>query len=82
MAGSQQEGYGHNSRKDFLRFVGMAIGSLLEVETQIEIANRLGYISDDVFSDIFRKIRRVAQLLYGLKAWCETPRTIAAARFS
>jgi len=73
------EGYGRNSRKDFQRFVGLALGSLLEVETQLEIANKLAYISDEALSDIFRKTRRVAQLLHGLKAWCETPANTTAA---
>ena len=72
------EGYGRNSRKDFQRFIGMALGSLLEVETQLEIANLLGYISDEALSNVFGKSRRVAQLLHGLKAWCETPVDAAA----
>ncbi|MBZ5566901.1 MAG: four helix bundle protein [Acidobacteriia bacterium] len=73
------EGYGRKSRKDFQRFIGMALGSLLEVETQLDIANRLGYVSDEVLSDVFRKSRRVAQLLHGLRAWCEAPVGAAAA---
>jgi four helix bundle protein len=73
------EGYGRNSRKDFQRFVGLALGSLLEVETQLEIANRLAYISDEAPADILRKTRRVAQLLHGLRAWCDTPANATAA---
>jgi four helix bundle protein len=38
------EGYGRNSWKDFQRFIGLALGSLLEVETQLEISNKLGYL--------------------------------------
>jgi four helix bundle protein len=73
------EGYGRNSRKDFQRFIGMALGSLLEMETQLEIAHQLGYISGAALSDIFSKSRRVAQLLHGLKAWCEPSANVAAA---
>ena len=34
------EGYGRNSTLDYIRFLRMAIGSLYEIETQLEIAFR------------------------------------------
>lgn len=65
------EGYGRVSTRDFHRFIGQAHGSLLEVETQLEIAKNLGYITADEMLRLSRMTRRVAQLLYGLKNWCE-----------
>ena len=38
------EGHGRNSRKEFHQFVGQVRGSLVEVETQLEIAMNLGYL--------------------------------------
>jgi four helix bundle protein len=67
------EGYGRNSRKDFHRILGQALGSLLEVETQVEIARNLHYLSEPQTNDLLQRIRRVAQLLNGLKGWCESP---------
>ena len=38
------EGQGRRTTLDFLRHVSIAYGSLLELETQILIATRLGYL--------------------------------------
>ncbi len=40
------EGHTRESRKEYLHHVSVAHGSLAEVETQLEIARRLGYVSD------------------------------------
>ena len=41
------EGQGRNSTRDFLHFLSMAQGSLMELETQITIAERLGYLESE-----------------------------------
>jgi len=41
------EGAGRQSNIDFAHFLDIALGSTFEVETQLQIANNLGYISDD-----------------------------------
>ena len=38
------EGNGRNTTRDYLHFLGMAYGSVKEVETQVLIAERLRYI--------------------------------------
>lgn len=40
------EGYARNSRNELHHFLGQARGSLAELETQIEIAMNLGYMSE------------------------------------
>ena len=40
------EGNGRESKTEYARFLGIARGSLCETETQLEIARRLGYVSD------------------------------------
>lgn len=61
----QTEGSGRNSTKDFIRFLNITSGSLSEVETQIEIAKRLEYISDT--ENIKKTITSLQKMLYKLK---------------
>lgn len=41
------EGAGRRGNKEWTRFLYIALGSLSELETQIEIAKMLGYINDN-----------------------------------
>jgi len=42
------EGQARNSGKQFLQFLSIALGSLAELETQLELATRLEYSKDEV----------------------------------
>jgi len=59
------EGQGRNSRGEFLQFLGHAKGSLLEVETQILVAERLKYLSREKVQEVTKQIERVSRLLNG-----------------
>lgn len=61
------EGQGRRSSRDFLQFLSIASGSLHEVETQVLIAQRLGYIDQRNITNILEQISRVGQLINGLK---------------
>ncbi len=41
------EGAGRNSKKEFRNFLGIANGSLNELTTQLELASRLGFTTDE-----------------------------------
>ena len=58
------EGAGRESSADFTRFLVIARGSLSELETQLLISQRLGYV-DDV-SGLLSKIKEIFMLLKGL----------------
>ena len=60
------EGFGRNTHKDFAHFLSQARGSLYEVETQLEVAVRLGYMTPD--SEITAKISSVSKMLWSLRA--------------
>jgi len=60
------EGYGRNSKEDYLRFLRIARGSLYEFQTQIEIAANLSYLDKEYFSRIFESAREVERILNGL----------------
>ncbi len=63
------EGYGRNSRNELHHFVGQARGSLAEIETQVEIARNLGYLTNEVTSELLGRIAEVGRMLTGLRAW-------------
>lgn len=46
------EGKGHRSTKEFLHFLFHARGSILEVQTQLLIASKLGYLPEQQCSDL------------------------------
>ncbi len=58
------EGSGRNNRKEFIQFLYIANGSLSELETQLDIALRLGYLSD--ISAHIENIKYIRKLLLGL----------------
>ena len=64
IASNIAEGAARTSRKEFLQFLSIASGSLSELDTHIEIAERLGYVSDS--ADIRRRMDYVFALLAGL----------------
>ena len=49
------EGYGRKSSGDYKRFLQIAVASLFELQTQLEIAFNLKYMVNDVFKDLLLK---------------------------
>lgn len=64
------EGCARNSSAETIHFLYIAIGSLAEVETQLIISNRLGYIPDIL--EIMKHILLVKQLNFGLIKYLKT----------
>lgn len=58
------EGRGRMTRGEFRQFLGHAKGSLCEVETQLVIAQDLGYLKDP--QQLLEKLHEIARLLNGL----------------
>lgn len=65
------EGYGRNSRNELHHFIGQARGSLLELETQVEIAGRLGYVDVGAGAALLRRTDEIGRILAGLRTWSE-----------
>ena len=53
------EGAGHPTDRDFAHYLDMALGSAYEVETQLIIANGVGYLSEDVFNVFMEKLQKL-----------------------
>jgi four helix bundle protein len=50
-----------------LHFLRIAIGSAAEVDTQLELARRLRFVTADTTREIDRQLERVRQMLYGMR---------------
>ena len=53
------EGYGRNSTKEYISFLHIARGSNCELQTQLLICKRLGYIIDDKIINLTEEITRM-----------------------
>ena len=66
IASNIAEGAARDTKKDFIRFLHNAKGSLSELDTQVIICIQLGYLSVDDFEILNEHIERVSRLLTGL----------------
>jgi len=66
VASNIAEGTGRNTKKDFGHFLGMALGSCFELETQLIIANKLEFIEratiDNLIPDLHVLQKRIHRL--------------------
>jgi four helix bundle protein len=60
------EGFNRRSRAAYRSHVAIALGSQAEIETLVELAVRLRYLSDDSATPLQSSIGRVGRLLHGL----------------
>jgi len=60
------EGTARSSDKDTIRFIYVALGSLAEVETQIIIAGKLKYLSEETVEQILGNTKVLRKMLMGL----------------
>ena len=64
--GNIAEGQGRGSRREFARFLSVSRGSLSELETQILLAQRFGYLGAEASQTLIGQSRTVGRLLNGL----------------
>lgn len=60
------EGAGRRTTGEFIQFVGIARGSLAELETLFVVAGRLGYLEDSVLEHLLIDVAEVGRMLTGL----------------
>lgn len=58
------EGAGKNSDKDFVRFLSIAQGSSYELQTQLILSQRLGFINKDNCDAIVNDISEIQKMNY------------------
>jgi len=60
------EGAARQTKKEFINYLHMAQGSLSELDTQLELASRLGYLKDDLLTMMDERMRRIDKMISGL----------------
>jgi four helix bundle protein len=60
------EGAGRITKGEFIQSIGHARGSLLEIETQVIVANRLGYVTAEETAAVLEGTNEVGKLANGL----------------
>jgi four helix bundle protein len=74
VASNIAERWGRRSRKDYGRFVLVARGSNDELQTQLVIAERLGFGSAEQFVEANALSDEIGKMLCGLHSFLQTPR--------
>jgi len=61
------EGAADRSKEQFRNFLSISIGSLNELNTQLEIAFRIGYLNDTNYDEAQKLVDECLAVTYGLK---------------
>jgi len=60
------EGAARQSGKEFIHFLSMAQGSASELATELLIAHRLGYLSEETYSEMSAQLDSIGRMIIGL----------------
>jgi four helix bundle protein len=60
------EGAARQGSKEFLHFLSIAQGSTSELETELLIAQRLGYLEPQVHEAMYAELNAIARMIVGL----------------
>ena len=69
------EGHARTGPREFYHHVSIAFGSLAEVETQLTIANRLGYLNEERTQQLLECLIEARRPLSGLLQSLRSPKT-------
>src|ERR1043165_8987316 len=62
------EGYGRYSKRETIRFLNIANGSLVELDTHLELARRAGYLPDTEVEALSARVRSLGAMIFAFKA--------------
>ncbi len=67
VASNIAEGTSRSSDKEFNYFLSISLGSLFEIETQVTIAFRVGYISKNELENLYSEIKQLIKMMMAFK---------------
>lgn len=60
------EGAARKSNKEFIQFLHIALGSTVEIETQLIISKNLKFMNDELFLELDKERNDIGRMLFGL----------------
>ena len=60
------EGHGRSTTGEYIQHLGIAHGSLMELETHIQIASRLGYLTETQLRCVFERTPELGRMINAL----------------
>ncbi len=67
MAANIAEGKGRGTPKEFVRYLGIADGSLTEIDTYYVIAQQLNYIDQHELNEVVEQLEELGRIITGLR---------------
>jgi four helix bundle protein len=61
------EGRGRKHKAEFIQYLSIAYGSLAELETHLQIAQRLNYIDMEKLNQLLEKTAEIGRMINGLR---------------
>lgn len=62
------EGYGRYSKKEMIRYLNIANGSLVELDTHFELARRAGYVSDAEVEALCARFKSLGAMMHAFRS--------------
>ena len=62
------EGYGRYTKKEMIRYLNIANGSLVELDTHFELARRAGYLSDTEAEALSVRFKSLGAMMHAFRA--------------
>ena len=62
------EGYGRYTKKELIRYLNIANGSLVELDTHFELALRAGYLAQSDIEPLQARFKELGAMMYAFKA--------------
>lgn len=62
------EGHQRHHLREYLQFLSVALGSMAELETQMEVARRLSYVTDETADELVTSVNSLGRQIRKLRA--------------
>ncbi len=63
------EGFDSQSNKAFIQFLGYALRSATEVQSHLYVALDQGYVSREVFDNLYQRAVKTKSIIHGFTPW-------------